>query len=414
VPYDFFFSYPRAVKSPYLKKFFTELHEAVRMERGLPEGTVVGFYDETDLERGTDWPEEIKNALQTTKTIVPIYCAAYFKGTFCERELQIFEERQKLWLKSASVPALAPRVIKPIPWLTGFEVPTRYKHIQYSTGSALESEGLYHVRSNRGSYKKAYGKFIEKLAKDIVATADSIELPPLPSLPPMIDDGAAEQVPVSVGIEEGPGHVEFVYIAGTSTEVAGLRSHVEHYGRSSRMWKPFLPDEARAIGPLSQGIASEINFSSGELPASITLAKQIREAEDRGNLVIVIVDGWATKLANYKGTLAYLDHESRLYLNCSVIVPWSKDPETIEHRSALAQSVRDTLRRWAKWATGSHTGTRGEEDQTRFSDHVASADDFRLLLRHVLTRLKADVMNSSDALQIPPYPKPNVWNTRVA
>lgn len=68
--YEFFFSYTRANNDDYLKQFFEDLDDAVRLRRGQAQGTRVGFFDQVGLQLGDEWGDVLGEALQTSKTMV--------------------------------------------------------------------------------------------------------------------------------------------------------------------------------------------------------------------------------------------------------------------------------------------------------------------------------------------------------
>jgi FxsC-like protein len=395
VPYDFFLSYPRAVESPVLKKFVEDLHDAVRNLRGLSKGSRVGFLDATDLLRGTDWPADIRDALQTAKTMVSMYCPAYFVGGFCEAELRIFEKRQQLYQQSSGH---NPRAIKPIPWIVPFKLPADLGHLQYEVGGeeAIEKQGLEQVLKNKRKYLVQYNDFMKKLAEDIVKTADAHALPQLDDLVFPGDD--APSTAQEGESDSGPGHVRFVYLAPRQNQMLAVRKALDFYGPGPKNWKPFLPDLTKGIAPLVQTIAGEYDFSSDELLFTDALPDDIRAAEKRGNLVVILVDGWSLRIDGYRAALTIIDE--RRFFNTSIVVPWNlKDQETASNFKLLSKAIRNALMRWSS-----------EGNAIRYNDEVKSPEDLRKHLVEALTRLKAEVLNTI-ATDHPPGLKPVISAT---
>ncbi|HXA19498.1 MAG TPA: FxsC protein [Thermoanaerobaculia bacterium] len=375
--YDFFLSYPRAVESPVLTAFIEDLHDLVRYLRGFGKDARVGFLDATDLTRGADWPADLRDALQTAKTIIPIYCPAYFMGGFCEKELRIFNQRQEAYRDATQV---MPHIVKPIPWIVPFTVPADLAHLQYQVGGsdAIEAQGMFQVLKNKARYRARYNDFMRDLALDIKNTADAHVVPPLNDFPALTDDEPSDAG--EEGVESGPDHVRFVYIAPRQEEAQGMQRALNFYSRLRCGWKPFDPDVTRGIGPFAQAIAGEYDFSSDELVFSPNLADDIRNAETRGNLVVILVDGWSARIDGYRGTLAVLDE--RRYFNTGIVVPWNLgDGETMTNFDALSKTIRRVLRRWSS-----------EGNPVHYNDQIRSPEDFKKHLADALTRLKADVL----------------------
>ena len=110
---EFFFSYARGDYSLYLEKFFDELEEAVAMLRPPetdesaeavitpppdkkvkgPTEKKVAFLDVRNIGTGADWNSLLSGAVQTSKVLVCIYTARYFKREFCGKEFAAFLKR---------------------------------------------------------------------------------------------------------------------------------------------------------------------------------------------------------------------------------------------------------------------------------------------------------------------------------
>ena len=78
MPFDFFFSYARNDwRGNYLKKLFEDLTERVRFVTGHPPDQV-GFRDTRSVEFGSNWTDELAQALAECRTFVPVYTPTYF------------------------------------------------------------------------------------------------------------------------------------------------------------------------------------------------------------------------------------------------------------------------------------------------------------------------------------------------
>jgi FxsC-like protein len=328
--------------------------------------------------------------LQTSKTLVPIYCPAYFFSGFCEAELRIFEKRQRLYEQRTGK---KPRAIKPVPWIVPFNLPRDLKHLQYQVGGgdAIERFGLEEVIRNKRKYSVQYNDFMTSLTDDILTTANSHDLPPLDEFPSFDEDLAPGDSGGSA--DSGPGHVRFVYLAPRQNEIQNIRQVLDFYGSGAKNWRPFLPDSTKGIAPLVQTIAGEYDFSSDELAFSDALPEDIRAAEKKGNLVVILVDGWSSRIDGYRAALTIIDEKR--YFNTSIVVPWNlKDQETASNFDLLSKAIRKALWRWSS-----------EGNAIRFNDAVKSPEDLRKHLVDALTRLKAEVLTTIET-DHPPGQKP--------
>jgi len=90
MPFEFFVSYSRANNDAYLKRFMSDLAEAVSTVRGVPLSTAVGYFDQREILLGEDWDADIVAGLQTSKVLLSLYSPAYFKSEYCAKEHALF------------------------------------------------------------------------------------------------------------------------------------------------------------------------------------------------------------------------------------------------------------------------------------------------------------------------------------
>jgi|ERR1700685_617063 len=92
--YDVFFSYKRHD----LTLDWTR-QVAHRFELWLGEelgGHARMFVDETCIETGTTWPDEIREALKGSKCMVSVWSPSYFQSSWCVSEWKSFRKREKM------------------------------------------------------------------------------------------------------------------------------------------------------------------------------------------------------------------------------------------------------------------------------------------------------------------------------
>ncbi len=395
--YDFFFSYPRREWGAFVERFYNDLHDAVRRRRGGDADR--GFRDRDDIQRGAEWDLSLRNALQSSRTIVALYCPTYFMRPVCLKELRFMQQRRQAFLAQDPANAEKRSPIKPVSWIAPFDVPADLATLQYSTEADefFREDGLDSFMRTKSIRSGRYPAFVETLARDIIATADQVDLPLLGRAPSFLDDEDISAPPASPSNEEGPTHVKFVYLAPTE-HAAEVRQRRTYYGPVSRSWKPFVPDFSGGIGPLAQAVAGEYDFTSDELSFGPTLPRDVQEAEDRKNVVVILMDGWAVRVPSYTEVLTELDRVRAL--NCGVLIPWNcGDPQTASARQSLSSDIRRALYRWA-----------AEPNPARFNEAISNAEELRTRLAEALTRLKNDILMASEP-RISGPAKPTIANT---
>lgn len=146
--YDIFISYRRkAIPKRWLEEMFLPLFTDY-LEESLGGGTLKIFRDEKAIESGDHWKNKIKNALATSKCIVPILLPSYFHSEWCLKELAIIHNRQiKLGYNTLKNPS---GLIIPLKIRDGDFFPKEIKDLQifdcndfYRVGKGVENTELY-------------------------------------------------------------------------------------------------------------------------------------------------------------------------------------------------------------------------------------------------------------------------------
>lgn len=412
--YDFFLSYTRADDDPYLQRFFKELSEEVRIRLGHPLGTRVGFFDQSDIELGSQWKEEIVDALLNSKVLVCLYSPAYFKSPYCGREWQLFHLRRARYLEAqraaGEVNARLPPVIKPVIWIPPVvdnevsadddearkpaslpeTIDKAVREDQYTLGKQSDLynvEGLRYVLK-RG-YKQRYNDYVVRLAKQIIQAGS---LPPLPALGQAPSLLALEPAfPIQPAASSR--HVRFVFVAADPKKLGNERSPEPYLETGGYDWKPYYPAKKISIGDFVHYVATqkELGFTSDNLPFNRSLRNEIKTAWKDGKIVVLLVDGWTLSWdQKCRSILKELD-EKGSDANYSVIVPWNDDdPELVANRAQIEQVLADTF---GSLARGS----------VYYKDSVRSPIELQEALREVLIRIKAEIRNRKDAVRpLPP------------
>ena len=388
--YEFFLSYTRANNDAYLQQFVKDLREVLCDRRGHPKDAAVAFFDQQELELGEDWDNAIVEALQTSRVMVPLFSAGYFKSEYCGKELALFEQR----CRAAVGPGAAlPPLIKPIVWVPFDmqQLPAAARAGQFTSGDphALHNvKGLKYLLKQLQEYKTQYNDFVEKLADEIIRASDSHPLGRLPSVPKLKDvvslfapdaPGAAS----TAAVPSGPKHVRFVYVASSPQRFGNARIRDAYLDSGGADWKPFYPSNTTRVHRFVQSIVAsdELDFTSEELAFGPNLLAEIDAAWRLRQIVVLIVDGWSVQWdPQYRAVLSQLDQ--RLDYHWCALVPLNEqDPDYVANSAQIAKAVNQAFDRHANLA----------KNPMFYRDGIKSADDLKTALREVLTFLKEEI-----------------------
>ncbi len=409
--FQFFFSYARADDSDgRLKKFFRALSKEVRDQTGLSPKEVIGFRDTENIQTGDDWSEELKEALQTSRVFICLVSPTYINRDYCGKELQVFLNRLERYQAPGDHLAKKPRVILPVLWIPiKGEIPKALSRLQLHDDDLppeYKAEGLRYLMRLK-TKESAYQEFLIRFAEKVVEVAKGPELPSIHPAPNIEDVRSAFHASpdsmTDIGAEPdagGPNIVKFGFVAAKKDEMQGVKNSVEYYdNKGGWWWSPYLPAEKRTVGLIAQEAASNENFRYLEMPIDQATIQRLERAEEKKEIVVIVVDPWTIFVSRYKEIMLLYDGES--HFNCAALVPWNEeDQDTIESRSLLEDTLKVTFR--AKSAS---------ERTLYFNDSICSADDLRAGMQSTLTQIRLKIIEVSEAekrIQLKPSPKPTI------
>ncbi|QQS48236.1 MAG: TIR domain-containing protein [Acidobacteriota bacterium] len=353
--YWFFFSYARLDRDEYLKKFFEDLKNEVRVLSGELKEDAVGFFDGEEIEPGAQWGDALSKALQECRTFVSIFSPTYFQKEYCGKEWQVFRSRQKAYQKTLADPDNGPGLILPVLWVPEARLPTPLPptvgSIQYSHddfGSEYARQGLKQLIKLR-KYEDDYLNFVATLAGKLVDAAKQHVLPRLEDIEPIEQIRSAfhsvQDVPPAVpgATTTGPRYVQFIYIAENRHKMSALRQKLDAYGiEGGKDWIPYCPDVNEPVAFLAQDVATQEKLFYEEVRLTEDLIKALEKSEKDKKLVVMIVDTWTLKIEEYKKILRQYDDRS--FINCVVLVPWNaSDTEAQQESTVLETMVRQVF-----------------------------------------------------------------------
>jgi TIR domain len=186
--YWFFLSYARMDQDKYLKKFYQNLNDQVRLLSGATTAEV-GFFDPTTIAPGDQWPHESEEALQNSAVLVSVLSRSYFTSEYCGKEWEIFRRKKLAYQAQVGPDSVAPPLILPILWVpldSLTQVPRALSEIQYIHERFPRNyykEGLQYLMAMSRNFSGQYQKVVRELAILIVNVANQYRAPALPVMP---------------------------------------------------------------------------------------------------------------------------------------------------------------------------------------------------------------------------------------
>jgi len=343
----FFLSHAAGDDDSYAQRFFRDLSAEVRACAGV-EGEV-GFLDLDAYDNGRHWPSAVEEAVTTCRVFVALCSPRYFLSERCGREWTIFDDRRRRYQEATG--RTAPALI-PIVW-TNFDAPPRNldgPDQQAVLPDSPGDEGLRLLVRLR-SWREPYRDFLAGLAHRIVETAHAHPIsaagpgPDLAATPSAFGhpDQTAPRIPVNNGEpSSSTQRVHFVVAAGTRAEMDTVREDLRYYGQRGEDWAPYQPSLSEPIAARARVVAAERSFGS-EIVDLEGLDDRIESANRNNDIVVLLVDAWATKIDAYRNTLS--DFDGRADPTVAVLVPSNRDDaESTRHRGELRADVSTTFR----------------------------------------------------------------------
>src|ERR1700752_81700 len=364
----FYLSYSRSDDVAYIEKFFTDLSNEVRVRLGLESSAPIGFFDR-GIRPGQEFPVAIASAMENSRLLLEICSPSYFKSEFCGQEFRFFNEQ-----KEVTDPDRHLSTILPVVWIPS-ETPTAAAEVQKEFASP--EGGLR--RLIKSSKLDEYSETVERVAARLLDMAQ--QLPPLSfrKKPSLIDiqsafvERPAPPTPTIVRRE-----VSFIYVVAKKEDLAEIRENVSSYGLTSDQWRP-LPATDMTIGTLSSEAASREQLLSNMLEMSAEINNVIRQAEQSGIPVILIIDAWSLLVKPISEILRSFDRYA--FINSAILVVMNdRDRETVSMRDQLVKTLRETFPLKAV-ANDLLTEVGSEEEFRQVLSHYFNELNNRIILR---------------------------------
>lgn len=326
----FFLSYARSRYRPedsdrWVAKFFNDLCHDI----GQATGTLNPGFMDRQIPVGTEWPDQLADALANCRVFVALFSPTYFTSEYCGKEWAAFLKRYHaqtagLNRPPAIIPALwTPMDISEIP-----EPLHSMQNIPPEFPRAYGTEGLYGIMK-LGRFREQYKETVLRLATVIKERAAECALAssPVPSLGAVRSpfDGAA------------PGSrrpAVRLTLAAQSLDQLPPERDSYYYGRTPREWTPFRSeDHTLPIGSFAEQVLSELGHRS------IVESADEPPQEPGDAPGVLVVDPWAVKDRVIGKRLRQIDRDP-----VHVLAPFnSDDSETAQAAEVLGADLAEVL-----------------------------------------------------------------------
>ncbi|MFA1552597.1 TIR-like protein FxsC [Actinomadura chokoriensis] len=326
----FFLSYARSRYRPedsdrWVAKFFNDLCHDI----GQATGTLNPGFMDRQIPVGSEWPDQLADALANCRVFVALFSPGYFASDYCGREWAAFLKRYHaqtagLNRPSAIIPALwTPLDIKEIP-----ESLHTLQNVPPEFPPAYATEGLYGIMK-LGRYREQYKETVLRLATVVKDRAAECALgsSPVPTL----------QTLRSPFVGRTPGSKRpaiRLTLAAQSIDQLPPGRDTYYYGRTPREWTPFRSeDHTLPIGAFAEHMLSELGHQS-----IVEIADEPpQEPVDAPG--VLVVDPWTVKDRVIGKRLRQIDREPM-----HVLAPFnSGDPQTAAAVERLSDDLAEVL-----------------------------------------------------------------------
>ena len=363
-----------------VSEFVKRLQDEITRTTDWPEQDIL--YLDTSVRVGTLWSEELVSALRDCDVFLALYSPRYFKSEYCGKEWWLFAKRLQQYMDNHSV---RPASLIPILWEApsdSFSPPKFAADLQYTEGSfgaAYAELGLRRIVQHSGPHKKVYRSVIEQLTERITATISDHRLDEpgqhwsveeaLNAFANQIEE-RQDEIATPRKPQSGPNYVNFVVAAGKFDEMRQLREAGEIYGDRPEDWRPYVPAHAAPLALYATEIAvqREVLSSLIAIGPTLMLPDVISRAEQRNELVILLVDPWTAFHPAYRDLVRQYD--DGLWLHTAVVIPWNDAdvaPEDILNK--VKANIRQVFRKNRLGRPKVYSDSAGNLEQFRAELH---------------------------------------------
>lgn len=370
------------------KTFYTDLVSRLFTQLQIRAGDLRHF-DEGNAHEPDAWSAWSLRAVQRCEVLVCLYSKSFFGSPYCGRIWAAFQRR----LVSVGMPENSPRIF-PILWTKPDEFDSmvfpkvvrdlEFPHQNY--GDTYSRLGLRFLveHKERGEYQQAYNAFLDQFSSRLLQQAlgaplnEDLTIPPLNQIESVFHDLPAESKP----LQQGSDYAYFIYVAARKNEIKKLRAP-DGYDDQAAGWMPYHPMSQEKLGLISTVVAAQEKVIHDVIPLDKDLVLKVREAEERGNIIIMLVDPWTAQLPSYMDYLAKYDRER--FSQSAILVCWNdSDSETQSIRVKLSRNLTKFLSRTAE-----------SSSPDRFRNSIGTIDQLRKGLIDTLISIRRKIADET-------------------
>jgi len=204
-------------------------------------------------------------------------------------------------------------------------------------GSEYAREGLYTLIKN-STYQDAYTTAVQKLAQQIIRTAEQTKLHPF-----RVTDFGRVQNAFEPSMREVPAdrRLTVVVAAPTIHHLPAGRSP-DCYGSTATDWNPWQPITRQSIGDYAMEVARWHAYQPTLISFEDDFDSLLR-AQAADGLGILLVDAWLVDIREMADKLSAFDDLDLSWIG--TMVPFNRqDPETRQHSDHLWEQLNTVLR----------------------------------------------------------------------
>jgi hypothetical protein len=316
----YFFSYARANRHPYLKRFYNDLWTVMSQNLTKLEQTHRSFTDWESLELMSRWSRDLQEALEWSNVLICIVSPAYVTQEWCGRELGFFEQVAAHHYGAADqiLPVLWSR--PEIDAAGNAALPAALKAYQFShqdLPDVYEKDGLFSLMyEGKAAYKKCVTTFARRI----------------------LDKGRAN--PARGG---KPG----LRLADTPSAFDvkdSVRTRVVIRSDAGSAWQPFLPpaQQDEKAAELVETVIARRQAAFVPLDVGPRFVDEVAQCSAQGDPVVIVLDPKMAEDPQKLDDLVALDRKQ--HKTTALFVPWNEQDPVIQlKRDALETAINDTV-----------------------------------------------------------------------
>ena len=315
-----------------LLRFLADIRREIVQRPAILGGDEPLFFDQTNIETGRDWNNELSIAAATSRVVLAIYSPAYFTREYCGREFQVFLDRQ------AKADPAHPGCIIPVLWQFD-TVPSVAAHLQWRDAALpanYEKDGLETILrlstpANCANYERAVMAIAQRIldaARHNLPELDGLDLktysPAFPEKKVSAGNGSTGATGVTLPRQK---KARFVFLADQGWD-----------------WAPFGVEES--IGVIATRVALQLQWRYDDMSIG-SLKDDLDQTEETGVPTLLIPDPSGIGRPPIETAMMEYD-KARLYENCGLIIPWNNqtprnDPRWAEVMKVCKRKIKNAI-----------------------------------------------------------------------